>query len=104
MGVRHPAAPLGLISVAAMLPGSWTAHLVDCNTASITDEDFAWAELRAECVATGRHAAEHPKVQTENDDPSADITPALTRARKVNFCHRRLWAGAPPDYSSFVVV
>src|SRR5947209_3123824 len=40
MGVRHPAAPLGLISVAAMLPGSWTAHLVDCNTASITDGDF----------------------------------------------------------------
>jgi len=63
-----------------MLPGSWTAHLVNCNTASITDEDFAWAELRAECVATGRHAAEYPKVQTENDDPPADIT---LRARKI---------------------
>ena len=66
-----------------MLPGSWTAHLVNCNTASITDEDFAWAELRAECVATGRHAAEYPKVQTENDDRPANIT--LTRARKVTF-------------------
>ena len=45
MGVRRPAAPLGLITVAAMLPGSWTVRLVDCNTASITDDDFAWADL-----------------------------------------------------------
>jgi radical SAM superfamily enzyme YgiQ (UPF0313 family) len=45
MGVRRPAAPLGLITVAAMLPRSWTVRLVDCNTASITDGDFAWADL-----------------------------------------------------------
>ena len=45
MGVRRPAAPLGLITVAAMLPGSWTVRLVDCNTASITDDDFAWADV-----------------------------------------------------------
>ena len=45
MGVRRPAAPLGLITVAAMLPGSWTVPFVDCNTASITDDDFAWADL-----------------------------------------------------------
>ena len=45
MGVRRPAAPLGLITVAAMLPGSWTVRLVDCNTASFTDDDFAWADV-----------------------------------------------------------
>ena len=45
MGVRRPAAPLGLITVAAMLPSSWTVRLLDCNTASITDDDFAWADL-----------------------------------------------------------
>jgi hypothetical protein len=28
-----------------MLPGSWAVRLVDCNTASITDGDFAWADL-----------------------------------------------------------
>jgi hypothetical protein len=44
MGVRRPAPPLGLITVAAMLPGSWTVR-VDCNTASIADDDFAWADL-----------------------------------------------------------
>jgi radical SAM superfamily enzyme YgiQ (UPF0313 family) len=45
MGVRRPTAPLGLITVAAMLPDSWTVRLLDCNTASITDDDFAWADL-----------------------------------------------------------
>jgi radical SAM superfamily enzyme YgiQ (UPF0313 family) len=45
MGVRRPAAPLGLITVAAMLPGSWTLRLVDCNTTPLTDDDFAWADL-----------------------------------------------------------
>ena len=44
MGVRRPAPLLGLITVAAMLPGSWTVR-VDCNTASIADDDFAWADL-----------------------------------------------------------
>ena len=28
-----------------MLPDSWTVRLLDCNTASITDDDFAWADL-----------------------------------------------------------
>jgi len=45
MGVRRPAAPLGLITVAAMLPESWTVRLVDCNTTALTDDDLAWADL-----------------------------------------------------------
>jgi radical SAM superfamily enzyme YgiQ (UPF0313 family) len=45
MGVRRPAAPLGLITVAAMLPASWTARLIDCNTETVTSEDIAWADL-----------------------------------------------------------
>ena len=45
MGVRRPAAPLGLITVAAMLPSGWTLRLIDCNTAPLTDDDFAWADL-----------------------------------------------------------
>lgn len=45
MGVRRPAAPLGLITVAAMLPESWTVRLVDCNTQAFGDEDLAWADV-----------------------------------------------------------
>ena len=45
MGVRRPAAPLGLITVAAMLPASWTTRLIDCNTETVTNEDLAWADV-----------------------------------------------------------
>lgn len=45
MGVRRPAAPLGLITVAAMLPESWTVKLIDCNTQPFGDEDLAWADV-----------------------------------------------------------
>ncbi|MBR0905287.1 B12-binding domain-containing radical SAM protein [Bradyrhizobium liaoningense] len=45
MGVKRPAAPLGLITVAAMLPKSWTVRLIDCNTAPLGDDDLAWADV-----------------------------------------------------------
>ncbi|ULK96367.1 radical SAM protein [Bradyrhizobium sp. I71] len=45
MGVKRPAAPLGLITVAAMLPESWTVRLIDCNTAPLDDDDLAWADV-----------------------------------------------------------
>lgn len=45
MGVKRPAAPLGLITVAAMLPKDWTVRLIDCNTQPLGDEDLAWADV-----------------------------------------------------------
>ena len=45
MGVKRPAAPLGLITVAAMLPESWTVRLIDCNTQALEDGDLAWADV-----------------------------------------------------------
>ncbi|MEZ2140895.1 B12-binding domain-containing radical SAM protein [Bradyrhizobium sp. DN5] len=45
LGVKRPAAPLGLITVAAMLPESWTVRLIDCNTAPLSDDDLAWADV-----------------------------------------------------------
>ena len=44
-GARHSAIPLGLLTVAALLPSAWTCRLVDRNVADVTEADLAWADL-----------------------------------------------------------
>jgi radical SAM superfamily enzyme YgiQ (UPF0313 family) len=45
--IRKKAAypPLGLLTVAAMLPDKFHRRLVDLNVDSVTDDDFAWADF-----------------------------------------------------------
>ena len=45
VGAKYPAAPLGLITVAALLPADWTVRLVNRNTGELADADLEWADL-----------------------------------------------------------
>ncbi len=45
MGSSYPAAPLGMVTVAALLPKSWDIKFVDCNVDELTEEDIKWADI-----------------------------------------------------------
>jgi hypothetical protein len=45
VGAQYPTIPLGLITVAAMLPREWTVRLVNLNTEELNDVDLEWADL-----------------------------------------------------------
>jgi radical SAM superfamily enzyme YgiQ (UPF0313 family) len=56
IGVRCPAPPLGLITLAALLPQTWDFRLVDRNAEELTDDDLNWADL----VMTGGMLPQQP--------------------------------------------
>jgi radical SAM superfamily enzyme YgiQ (UPF0313 family) len=59
-GADIPAPPLGLITVAALLPPSWECRLVNRNTEELTDADLDWADM----VMTGGMLPQRPDTQT----------------------------------------
>ena len=56
LDARYPAAPLGLITVAALLPQHWEFRLVNRNTEDLSADDIAWADL----VMTGGMMNQQP--------------------------------------------
>ncbi len=44
-GRRTMLPPLGLVTVAALLPQHWSFKLVDCNVREVSETEWAWAEL-----------------------------------------------------------
>ena len=45
LGARYPTLPLGLITLAALLPAHWAVRLINRNTEALSDEDLAWADV-----------------------------------------------------------
>jgi hypothetical protein len=37
--------PLGLITMAALLPREWTLRLIDTNVSALSDADLSWADM-----------------------------------------------------------
>lgn len=60
VGAQYPAIPLGLLTVAALLPKEWSVRLVDCNTVTLTDDDID----RADLVMTGGMLPQQPDALT----------------------------------------
>jgi radical SAM superfamily enzyme YgiQ (UPF0313 family) len=59
-GADIPAPPLGLITVAALLPPSWECRLVNRNTEELTEGDLDWADM----VMTGGMLPQRPDTKT----------------------------------------
>jgi len=52
--------PLGLLTVASMLPPEWNQRLVDMNTSELTDKDIAWADyVFLSAMSVQRKSAQH---------------------------------------------
>jgi hypothetical protein len=58
VGARYPAPPLGLITMAGMLPRSWDIRLLDRNCETLTDADIDAADL----VMTGGMLPQQPDI------------------------------------------
>ena len=71
-GARYPAAPLGLLTVAALLPREWELKLVDRNVEDFDEALFDWADL----VLLGGMIAQQP-------DHLALIEAAHARGKRV---------------------
>jgi radical SAM superfamily enzyme YgiQ (UPF0313 family) len=56
LGAKYPAAPLGMITLAAMLPSSWDVRLVNRNTEELDLAELDWADM----VMTGGMLAQRP--------------------------------------------
>ena len=59
MGAKYPASPLGLITMAALLPADWEVRLVDLNTTSLNDTEIDWADWIATAVHGSLSAISH---------------------------------------------
>lgn len=88
VGVKYMTPPLGLLTVAALLPADWELRLVDENVRSLEDADLHWADLvlvgckivhRQRALAVIRQAVALKKVAVVGG-PDPTLHPALYRS------------------------
>jgi radical SAM superfamily enzyme YgiQ (UPF0313 family) len=60
---RSASPPLGLLTVAAMLPLAWEKRLVDLNVQSLTDKDLAWADVAFVSAMTAQRKSTYQVIE-----------------------------------------
>ena len=89
VGKRAAHPPLGLLTVAAMLPPEWSLRLVDTNVRGLRQSDLEWADMAfISAMAVQRESAQH----------------AIARCKAANVC---VVAGGPlftGDHDAFAAV
>lgn len=89
IGKRSSLPPLGLLTVAAMLPPEWPVRLVDTNVQKLTNNDLAWADcafisamviqretakqIAARCKAGGLRVVAGGPLFNNKNDQFADV-------------------------------
>ena len=85
--------PLGLITVAAILPQEWEFRLVDRNVGDVTESDWEWAELvlisgmivQKEDMLAQVRAAKNRGILVAVGGPYATTSPQEVQAENVDF-------------------
>ena len=81
--------PLGLLTVAAMLPANWPKRLIDLNVSPLTEKDMAWAD----CVFVSAMAVQRESARN-----------TITRCKEAGL---KVIAGGPlftDEHKNFVAV
>ena len=71
VGKKATSPPLGLLTIAPMLPSSWDLRLVDLNVKPLTDEDLTWADMALVSAMAVQQASAHEVIRRCRE---ADLT------------------------------
>ena len=63
IGKKTVSPPLGLLTIAAMLPEDWELRLIDMNTGELSPADLAWADLAMISAMTAQRKSTHKTIQ-----------------------------------------
>jgi radical SAM superfamily enzyme YgiQ (UPF0313 family) len=72
-GAKYPAAPLGLMTVAALLPQQWEFKLVDENVEPLLDKHYRWADV----VCVGGMLPQQKRILAVVDEAHAHGRPVV---------------------------
>lgn len=93
MGHQVLLPPLGLTTVAALLPQDWQFKLVDCNVSEVSEDEWAWAELailsamivQKKDLANQIDLAKQHKCKVAVGGPFASSTPEAEELKQVDY-------------------